>query len=84
MCVGGVLLLVSCDRRRTICELEATYGDTVREAYHQARHPFDRVWVANILVSKGRESLTLMGLGLMNCSLFQPLCGIERSPSEVT
>ncbi|HBB36085.1 MAG TPA: DUF4242 domain-containing protein [Cyanobacteria bacterium UBA8803] len=42
---------VSRDRRRTICELEATDADTVREAYRQAGYSVERVWVANIVES---------------------------------
>lgn len=40
--------LLSLDRRRTICELEATDAESVRESYRAAGLPFDRVWTAEI------------------------------------
>lgn len=45
---------VSRDRRRVICELEAPDADSVREAYRQAGHPFERVWAADILQAKSQ------------------------------
>lgn len=41
--------LMSEDRHRTVCELEAVDAETVREAYRRAGVPFDRIWTADLL-----------------------------------
>jgi Protein of unknown function (DUF4242) len=41
-------LLVSLDRCRTICELEADDAESVRESYRMAGVPFERVWTAEV------------------------------------
>lgn len=40
---------MSRDRQRTICELEASDAETVRETYRINNIPFDSVWNAQVL-----------------------------------
>lgn len=44
--------LVSQDRRRSVCELDAVDAETVRDAYRRASVPFDRIWTAEILAAE--------------------------------
>jgi hypothetical protein len=41
--------IISADRKRGFCELEAPDAETVREAYRSARVPFKSVWSAELL-----------------------------------
>lgn len=41
--------VISADRKRGYCELEAPDAETVREAYRSARVPFRSVWAARLL-----------------------------------
>ena len=41
--------VISADRKRGYCELEAPDAETVREAYRSARVPFRSVWAAQLL-----------------------------------
>lgn len=53
--------LMSRDRRRTVCELEASDADTVREVYRQAGVKFERVcpYFSQILKKEGIKSATI-------------------------
>ncbi|MEO0802072.1 MAG: nickel-binding protein [Cyanobacteria bacterium J06642_2] len=40
---------LSRDRKRSICELEATDADTVRAAYQRGQIPYDHIWSADLV-----------------------------------
>ncbi|ASC71403.1 hypothetical protein XM38_023550 [Halomicronema hongdechloris C2206] len=40
---------LSCDRKRSICELEAADADTVRAAYQRGDIPYDQIWSADLI-----------------------------------
>ena len=40
---------LSRDRKRSICELEATDAETVRAAYQRGNVPYDNIWSASLV-----------------------------------
>lgn len=40
---------LSRDRKRSICELEAPDGDTVRAAYQRGNVPYDAIWSVDLI-----------------------------------
>lgn len=55
--IKGVHSFVALDGTRSICVLEASYAEAVREATREAKVPFRRIWRAEISSSLGDDKI---------------------------